>query len=609
MNKKLIFVLSIFVVSIFAMSVQAEVIQTFDDVDSNHQYFKPIKFLKDNNVVIGFGDGTFHPDQAITRAEFMKIIILGSRLDIPKAITSPFSDVKLGEWYTDFIVFGAEKGYIQGYSDQTFRPDQAINKVEALKILGELVMWNFDSFDKSKVQNPFADTDINEWYGKYLAYAIDKNLLDDNEKNYQPGTPITRGQMTEYIFRDYVTRTLNTQRYDSKDGDQIFSEEPSATTTSCVSSKEALEKVKLDVVAKEKNKDHLRVFQNSITLKNGDEFEYFADGKIDAIAKKVNENQWFFWLDLAPNTKFEHDTKIVTVNTDDCQVNTYNSDLWPAINNKFIWATDTERDASPELVYWSTKAEAPGQIVGAAPVFGACNADVTKKKKAIVLYLGADAGIKMDAVNMYKQLCGNNYQTTVITGNDQNVVFQNIVNTLQAIADASTQPEGSLKNLFFYVSAHGLLNTGDLIVGTDVQKDAAGSDKVLAKIISLPFLTSAIGGISFSGTNSESFTVAHDTCYSGNVVPLYQVEAEDSGVAVGWVVASSDAASPSGSWSLSGGVLTSSLIKCTTSIGSHASFGECLSDEITKKLSGKLPNTSILEKLSTSTSSAVPFMP
>jgi hypothetical protein len=142
-----------------------------------------------------------------------------------------------------------------------------------------------------------------------------------------------------------------------------------------------------------------------------------------------------------------------------------------------------------------------------------------------------------------------------------------------------------------------------------VQKDAAGNDKVLAKIISLPFLTSMFGGIVFSNMHSESFTVEHDTCYSGNAVPLYQLEAEDSGVAVGWVVASSDATSPSGSWTLTGGVLTSSLIKCTTSIGTHASFGECLNAEITKSLNGKLPNTSILEKLSTTTSNAVPFMP
>lgn len=589
--------------------------QPFDDVTANQKYADSIWFLKDNSVVQGYSDGTYRPENPLTRAEFMKIIILGTGLEVPNATSSPFSDVAMDEWYTNYIAFGNSKGYIEGYSDGTFRPNQAINKVEALKILGELVMWNFSS--NPQPPNPYTDTNLNEWYGKYLSYAINHNIIDDTGSKYEPSTPITRGQMAEYIFRDYTVRELDLERYETSYGNQILNGDSYAITpqtipalSSCTSSSYALEVLKNSVITNETQKKYLKVYQVEKTLKKDDTFNYFTNNETSATNEKITEETWFYWLDLDPTANFSHDTKIVTIDTDNCNINKYDSDLWPAVNDKELWTTDTERNETKDLVYLGDLAEpqvAPANLP--EPVFGACNADPAERKKAIILYLGKDRFFKIIAVSMQAHLCTNNYQTTVITGENQDTVYQEIVTTIQAIATASKEPGGSLNNFFFYATAHGFRPNGNLLVSTEDQVNAAGEHHRIARIIGLPILTNAIGRDGFSEISSESFTVEHDTCYSGNAIPLYQAQANAVDGVVGWIGTSSDSASVSKAYTDRGGLHTISIIKCTTSYSPYASFQACMDADMNANLAGIAPNSSSISKLTPDTSDYVPFMP
>jgi|GEM_PF-2152923 len=583
----------------------------FIDVPLNHKYLNSISFLKDNKVIIGYGDGSFRPESNLTRAEFMKIILLGTYRDIPQATKKPFKDVEMDKWYVNYIAFGAQLGYIEGYQDGTFRPDQNISKVEALKILGELVTWNYNSVDLQKTNNPFTDTDINEWYGKYLGYAINKNLLDDSGNSFGPNTPITRGQITEYIFRDYVVRNMNIDKYSLKDGETILGSINTINEgLSCKSANEALNTVKKYVVASEPNKDYLQVFEKNKALQKDDKFEYFIDGKNEAQSQKIAQESWFFWLDLEPGTKFEHDAKIVTVNSSNCQIAEYKTNLWPIVKDQVLWSTDKERDASKELVYWGEKADAPGAIAALPdPVFSPCNADETKRKKAIVLYIGADHFIKMDAVNMQKHLCSKNYQTTVITGDNNVTIYNDIITNLQTIAAASKAEHGALNSFVFYVSSHGRRATGDLEVKIDTERNADGTEHRVLKFIELPYVTSAIGSEGFSEIASETFTVEHDTCFSGNAAPLYKAEAEAAHV-VGWVGTSSDAASVSRAFTTGdkGGVHTTAIIRCDASFSPYANFQECIKGEM-KQMLEAIPDTSTIEHLTAATDNSIPFLP
>ena len=76
-------------------------------------------------LIHGYPDGTFRPDQTITRAEFVTILAQESGETITDpAGTAEFSDVKANHWARKYILWGRKNNVLSGYEDNSFRPDQ-----------------------------------------------------------------------------------------------------------------------------------------------------------------------------------------------------------------------------------------------------------------------------------------------------------------------------------------------------------------------------------------------------------------------------------------------------------------------------------------------------
>lgn len=82
-------------------------------------------------IINGTGDGLFSPDQDITRAEFAAIIVRGLGLKFEEGVT-PFSDVKKTDWYSSVIHTAYKHQLINGFEDGTFRPDDKITREQAM---------------------------------------------------------------------------------------------------------------------------------------------------------------------------------------------------------------------------------------------------------------------------------------------------------------------------------------------------------------------------------------------------------------------------------------------------------------------------------------------
>lgn len=107
--------------------------KTFSDVSTSTSYKTAIESLQEKGVIEGYADGSFKPGSQINRAEFLKIV-LESRNDISFEGSNCFPDVK-DDWYAKYVCTAEEEDIIQGYPDGLFKPDQNINFVEATKIL------------------------------------------------------------------------------------------------------------------------------------------------------------------------------------------------------------------------------------------------------------------------------------------------------------------------------------------------------------------------------------------------------------------------------------------------------------------------------------------
>ncbi|MGE5328190.1 MAG: S-layer homology domain-containing protein [Deltaproteobacteria bacterium] len=119
-------------------------------------------------VISGYEDGTYKPEQNITRAEFAKIVCSMLRLQ-PAGTVSKFKDVKADNWAVGYINAAAGKGLISGYPDKTFKPEANITYAEAITILVRaLGMGEYVDLQKGGT-----------WPGNYLAAGSMAGITND----------------------------------------------------------------------------------------------------------------------------------------------------------------------------------------------------------------------------------------------------------------------------------------------------------------------------------------------------------------------------------------------------------------------------------------------
>ena len=114
-----------------------EITKTFDDVPANAWYAKAVNTLSSLDIISGVGDNKFEPERSITRAEFtamaMKFAVGGEEGE------NIFSDVDENDWFYDAVVNSIQYGWIHGYGDGTFRPNNPITRAEVTAIVNNML--------------------------------------------------------------------------------------------------------------------------------------------------------------------------------------------------------------------------------------------------------------------------------------------------------------------------------------------------------------------------------------------------------------------------------------------------------------------------------------
>jgi len=193
---------------LIALFAPATTLASFPDVLSSHPNHDAIVYVQSQNIVSGYPDGTFRPDNTINRAELTKIIILnkdsqgiidfcgnGTYIGSPDR-SNLFSDVQDITWYTSYVCRAKETRVIKGYPDGTFRPGQNINFVETAKIIVNATTSIYPSDDSEP------------WYQVYVSYLSDRDAVPSSISSYDKS--ITRGEVAEILYRLYVNKIEET---------------------------------------------------------------------------------------------------------------------------------------------------------------------------------------------------------------------------------------------------------------------------------------------------------------------------------------------------------------------------------------------------------------
>ena len=171
----------------------------FTDV-TNHWAYSAIKRVYTRGLMVGMDEKTFAPDQQLSRA--MLAVILYAMAGEP-AVTgeSPFTDVPAGCWYTDAIIWAAQNGIVCGFGDGTFRPNAAITRAQAAVMLYGYAAFTGADVTARADLSAYSDAgQIPAWAMDAMQWANARRLIVGRDSSHlAPNGGATRAEMAAIL--------------------------------------------------------------------------------------------------------------------------------------------------------------------------------------------------------------------------------------------------------------------------------------------------------------------------------------------------------------------------------------------------------------------------
>ncbi len=169
----------------------------FSDVSSADWFNTAVSTLAKAGVLAGYNDGTFRPNAIITRAEFASI--MAGFADSKTSASSGFTDT-IGHWAKEKINTAYANGWISGYSDDTFRPNQPITRAEVATIINRALQRAAKAGNMLDGMKSWSDNPQGNWYYEAIQEAT-------NSHNYKRTAELVPGQ--SYYYEMWTELTKN----------------------------------------------------------------------------------------------------------------------------------------------------------------------------------------------------------------------------------------------------------------------------------------------------------------------------------------------------------------------------------------------------------------
>lgn len=143
----------------------------FNDISNDYWAKNEVNYLASKGLLNGYEDGTFRPENPITRAEVATILVR-SNGDIKQKFKKIFPDIDDSHWANKYIEKATELGYMLGYEDGSFKPDQVITRGETVVTLNRIYRNPCDLKETNNSKILFTDLDKNNWAYNDIVKAI-----------------------------------------------------------------------------------------------------------------------------------------------------------------------------------------------------------------------------------------------------------------------------------------------------------------------------------------------------------------------------------------------------------------------------------------------------
>ncbi len=173
-------------------TVTAEPKITFKDVNGNTVAGKAIYKLVNAGILNGYEDGTFRPQNPLTRAELCKIVNLVFKYTEAEELT--FSDVKKEDWYYSYVAIAKKAGYITGHADGTFKGNDYLTREQTCAIITRVASL----YDLSMTET-ITDA-VSEWAVSYVNKVVANKLMPLEEGGkFRATENITRAELVSVV--------------------------------------------------------------------------------------------------------------------------------------------------------------------------------------------------------------------------------------------------------------------------------------------------------------------------------------------------------------------------------------------------------------------------
>lgn len=166
----------------------------FADVAKGSWYYEGVRYAYENGLMSGTGEGTFSPDLPTSRG--MLVTILYRLAGSPAAGSASFTDVAKGQWYADGVAWASANGVVSGYPDGSFRPNDTITREQMAAILYQYARIQGKLDDSRADLSIFSDLDSLSAYAKEpMSWAVAQGLFSGvSADTLAPGGSTTRAQ-------------------------------------------------------------------------------------------------------------------------------------------------------------------------------------------------------------------------------------------------------------------------------------------------------------------------------------------------------------------------------------------------------------------------------
>ena len=169
----------------------------FVDAPAGSYYYDAVLWAVENGITTGASASRFDPNGICTRAQAVTFLWRAAGSPEPETRTMPFTDVPVGSYYYDAVLWAAENGITKGTSDTTFSPNDTCTRAQIVSFL-----WRSEKSPASGTVAPFADVNSTAYYAGAVLWALRGDITKGTTSTtFSPDADCTRAQIVTFLWR------------------------------------------------------------------------------------------------------------------------------------------------------------------------------------------------------------------------------------------------------------------------------------------------------------------------------------------------------------------------------------------------------------------------